>query len=229
MARNTVSQIMANIGSTVNQDPTVPTNGSADFNLWLSFMNRAQVEWAESHDWEELRKIYYPTITGLTNLTINLPLDFRKLSAPILNYSFGIADGQPWEEVPADRIQFKNLQSDRFFSLGGDPFNGHFLNWYPMTLASGASIAIPYYSMPTALAAAGDVPMIPDSEFLAQRTIAYVLESRSDSRYQDEEEKARERLLQMVENSDLMKFNSYVNPIRIMTAENRRSFRLGRN
>lgn len=229
MARQSIGEIFQHIGATVNQDPTQPADGSADFNLWLAFLNRAQIEWAEAYDWEELRKVYYPSIQGATNATITLPADFRKLSAPILNYSVGIQDGQPWEEVPADRLQFKNTQSDRFFVETGDPFNGHYLQWYPATMASGASIAIPYYSMPTSLASATQFPVMPDSEFLAQRVIAYVLESRSDPRYQDEENKARERLMNMVENASLMKFNSYVNPIRIMTTENRRSFRLGRN
>ena len=228
MARQTVSEIFAHIGSTVNQDPSVPTDGSADFLLWMSFLNRAQIEWAESYDWEELRKVYYPSITGFSQATIALPLDFRKLSAPILNYSVGIQDGQPWEEVPADRLQWKNTVSDRFFIVTGDS-NGHYMNWYPATIASGASIAIPYYSMPTSLASVTQYTVTPDGEYLAQRVIAYVLETRSDPRYQDEEQKARERLLQMVENANLIKFSSYVNPVRIMTQENRKSFRLGRN
>ncbi len=229
MARQSVSEIFAHIGATVNQDPTPPSDGGADFMLWMSFLNRAQVEWAESYDWEELRKVFYPQIGGTTNVTIALPLDFRKLSAPILNYSVGIQDGQPWMEEPADRLQFHNLQNDRFFVVTGEPFGGHFMQWYPATLASGASIAIPYYSMPTSLASATQIPVMPDSEYMAQRVIAYVLESRSDPRYQDEENKARERLLNMVNNAQVMKFNSYENPIRIMTSENRRAFRLGRN
>lgn len=220
---------MQHISATVNQDPTQPTDGSTDFNLWMAFLNRAQIEWAEAWDWEELRKVYYPTISGTTTATIPLPQDFRKMSAPVLNYSVGISDGQPWEEVPADRLQFKNISSDYFFIHTGDLSNGHFLQWYPATLASGASLAIPYYSMPTSLASATQYPVVPDSEFLAQRVIAYVLESRSDPRYQDEENKARERLLTMVENANLMKFNSYVNPIKIMTMEQRKAFRLGRN
>lgn len=229
MAKQSIGQIMQHIGATVNQDPTQPADGSTDFNLWVSFLNRSQIEWAEAYDWEELRKVYRPTIGGTTNATIALPDDFRKISAPILNYSVGINDGQPWEEVPADRLSFKNPVSDMFFIITGDPAFGHFMQWYPATLGSGASLAIPYYSMPTSLASATQFPVMPDSEFLAQRVIAYVLESRSDPRYQDEENKARERLLQMVENAELMKYSSHVNPIRIMTAEQRKSFRLGRN
>jgi len=229
MARQTVAVIMQHIGGTVNQDASVPTDGGADSTLWLNFLNRAQIEWAEVWDWEELRKVFYPTILGTTNLTIPLPLDFRKLSAPVLNYSYGISDGQPWEEVPADRIQFKNLQADRFFTVTGEPFGGYFLQWYPNPLESGASGGIPYYSTPTSLASQSTMPACPNSEFLAQRVIAYILESRSDPRYQDEEIKARNMLNQMVENSQLMKFSSYVNPINIITREQRRSFRIGRN
>ena len=220
---------MGHCGLTVNQDGAVPTVGSADFNLWLGFLNRSQQEAAQAHDWEELRKVYQPAIGGMTNATISLPADYRKMSAPVLNFSVGVQDGQPWEEVPADRLQFKNTTSDRFFIVTGDPSGGHYMKWNPATLASGASIYIPYYAIPTPLTALTDTPWLPDSEFLTQRTIAYVLESRSDPRYQDEELKARERLMQMVENSNLAKYNSYNNPIKIMTSEQRRGFRLGRN
>jgi hypothetical protein len=220
---------MQGISATVNQDPTQPIDGSSDFNLWMAFLNRAQAEYVQAYDWEELRKLYWPTFSGLTNATIPMPSDYRKISAPVLNYSFGIQDGQPWEEVPADHLQFKNPESDFFFYTFGDPANGYFLQWYPATIASGTSLSIPYYSVPTSLASATQELGMIDPEFLTQRVIAYVFESRSDPRYQDEENKARERLLNMVENSSVSKFNSYVNPIRIMTSEQRRSFRLGRN
>lgn len=229
MARQTVGAILQHISATVNQDPTQPTDGGADFLLWLQFINRAQIEWAEAFDWEVLIKTFKPPISGTSQATIPLPQDFRKLAGPVKNWSTGVTGGEDWAEELPERISTRNINSDKFFLVAGDISNGMNLLWYPATLASGASITIPYYSMPTSLASATQYPVIPDSEFLVNRTIGYVLEARSDPRYQDQERKARERLLEMIENSSVAKYNSYVNPIKIFSTENRKGFRMGRN
>lgn len=231
MARQTVGVIMQNISATVNQDPTQPTDGSADFLLWLQFINRAQIEWAETYDWEVLRTKYYPSlgISPASMASIGLPADFRKLSGPVVNYSTGVAGGESWPQIkPEDQLLY-SPNGDKFFTVNGDPSNGYYLLWSPGTLTSGATVEIPYYSMPTSLVSATQYPVMPDSEFLVNRTVAYVLEARSDPRYQDQERKARERLLQMVENQNLDKFNPYTGPIPVTTPERRNHFRFGRN
>ena len=233
MARLTVGQIMQNIGATVNQDASQPQDGSADWTLWLQFINRAQIEWAESYDWEELKKWYYPNVALATNASqasIGLPLDFRKVAAPVVNYWIGASNvvGDAWTEIlPERKTQMSPI--DRYFYIEGDPNGGHYMTWNPGYSASGASIEIPYYYMPTSLTSSTQYPVIPDSEFLVNRTIAYVFEARSDPRFQEQEVKSRERLLQMVENSSLAKYSSYNNPIRIQTPENKSNFRIGRN
>lgn len=222
---------MSNISSTVNQDPTQPTSGSADFLLWIQFINRAQVEWAEAYDWEVTKVLYHPTVATntLSSFTsIGLPLNFRKLGGPVINYSSGLNGGETWpQELPEHVLE--HADSDKFFTVNGDPSNGYYLLWSPGTLVSGASIEINYYSMPTTLTASNDVPIMPDSEFLVNRTVAYVLEARSDPRYQDQERKAREKLLQMIDNQNLDKFNPYTNPLPVLTPERRNHFRFGRN
>ncbi len=235
MARQTVGTILQNIGATVNQDPTQPTDGGADFLLWLQFINRAQVEWAESFDWEVLKKHYYTTLiipSGGSMASVGLPLDFRKLSGPVVNYSTGVAGGETFQEILPER-QLEYAPTDKWFYVFGDISNGYSLQWNPGSTtnigASGATLSITYYSIPTSLASATQYPVVPDSEFLTQRAIAYVLEARSDPRYQDEEQKARERLIAMVDNASIAKYNSYVNPIKVLTPENKQNFRLGRN
>lgn len=237
MARQTVGTMLSNIGATVNQDPAQPADGTADWTLWLFFINRAQIEWAEANDWEQLKKTYYTTIslgTGYSMASIGLPLDFRKLSGPVVNWSTGDPQGTTWAEILPERKEEYNSNADKYFWLRGDPSNGYSLQWNiavwgQQTGGSGATIEVSYYSMPTSLVSSTQYPVVPDSEFLVQRTIAYVLESRSDARYQDEEQKARERLLTMIENANVAKYESYVNPITILTPENKQHFRLGRN
>lgn len=228
MARQTVSTIFSNIAATVNQSPTPPADGGADFLLWLQFINRAQIEWAESYDWEELRKVYNPTISNASTATITLPANFRKLSGPVKYYDGSIAEGLDWPQQIPEQISL-NTVTDRFFTLNGDPSNGYFLQWNPATLPSGASMSIPYFSMPTSLVSGTQYPVMPDTEFLVNRTVGYILEGRSDPRYQDQERKAREKLLQMVENADLMRYNAYTNKDYVKTTEVRKGFRIGRN
>jgi hypothetical protein len=235
MARQSVGQILQNISATVNQDPTQPTDGGADFLLWLNFINRAQVEWAEAFDWEQLKKTHLTSLvipSGGSIASIGLPLDFRKLSGPVINWSTGVTGGEGWPEILPERLMMQGT-TDKFFFAQGDPSGGYNLQWYPGSTtnvgASGATISITYYSMPTSLVSSTQYPITPDSEFIAQRTIAYVLEARSDPRYQDEERKARERLLTMIENASVAKYESYVSPTKILTPENRQGFRLGRN
>lgn len=199
--------------------------------MWLNFINRAQIEWAEANDWEALKKPYYPILSQISpasTTSVGLPLDFRKLAGPIINYSTGVSGGEAWPEQLAERKLMQSTSS-KFFYIQGDPSNGYSLQWYPGTLMSGATVEINYYSMPTSLVSATQYPVIPDSDFLTQRTIAYVLEARSDPRYQDEEQKAREKLITMIENANIAKYESYVNPISILTPENRRGFRFGKN
>lgn len=235
MARQQVGTIMQNIGATVNQDPTQPTDGSADWVLWLAFINRSQTEWAESFDWEQLKQTYYASISLGSNssmASIGLPLNFRKLAGPVVNWSTGVAGGTAWAEILPERKLMYNT-SDKFFWVQGDPNGGYNLQWnvayWSTSGGSGATLEINYYSMPTSLASSTQYPVIPDSEFLSQRTIAYVLEARSDPRYQDEERKARERLLQMIDNASIAKYDSYVSPMKILTPENRQGFRIGKS
>ena len=81
MARLTVTQIMSRVANTVNQSADAPTAASDEWNLWIAFINRALEEWSSSHDWESLRKTYFAGITGLSQATVAMPQDFRKLAA----------------------------------------------------------------------------------------------------------------------------------------------------
>jgi hypothetical protein len=99
----------------------------------------------------------------------------------------------------------------------------------PGTLASGASLQVQYYSTPTSLSTNIDIPVTPDPQFLIDRAIAYIFEARSDPRFQTEENKAREKLLTMIENMNAAKFNSYAGANYLTTPERRTGFRLGRD
>lgn len=227
MARMTVQQIMRQIASTVNQEAIPPTEGSAEWSLWLDYINRAYQEWAESNDWEGLRRRFYPGVTGVSLASVSLPDDYRKLaSAPKV---WGDTEtGVDFPEVLPEQDGLYRI-SDKYVNVVGNQVDGYTMVFHPGTLASGASVQIDYFSTPTSLASNVEYPITQDPQYLVDRTIAYIFEARSDPRFQIEENKARERLMTMIENMNTAKYNSYANPNQLVTPERKVGFRLGRD
>ena len=205
--RLTLTQIMQQIGSTVNQEATAPTAGGAEYNLWLNYINRGIQEWSEANDWEALRKYYRPGVTGISQASVALPLDYKKLAAPVKLHKSGEVEGGTSYADILEEQQGLYKSTDEYVYETGDSSSGFNLVFHPGTLSSGASVEIQYYAMPTSLASPAEVPMVSDSQFLVDRTIAFIFEARSDVRYQTMESKARDRLLTMVENSNLSKYS----------------------
>lgn len=226
--RLTIEQIMRQIAATVNQEATPPTAGDDEYNLWLEYINRGYFEWVNANDWEALRKNFYPSVIGVNQATVSLPLDYRKLAAEPRLYNGEISQGTPYPEIIPEQAPLYHLD-DRYFTIRGDISTGHVLLIHPATLGSGASLEIQYYSMPTSLASPAEIPLVPDSQYLIDRTIAYIFESRSDSRFQLEENKARERLVAMIENANAAKYNSYAGPNFVIGPERKQGFRIGRD
>ena len=230
MARFTVEQILKQIAATVNQAATAPTSGGTEYNLWLEFMNRAQAEWSDSFDWEETRKIFSPSVTGTSQATVALPKDFKNMAAaPRLYVTGNTTEGEEFPNVPVEDMGLYD-KTDKYVYQLGNPSDSYSLMFHPATLASGASIVVQYFSTPTSLASPAEVPVMSDSQNLVDRSISYILEARSDPRFQQQEAKARERLLTMVENANLMKYSSYNNPQYVKNAPlQKRGFRVGRD
>ena len=219
---------MTQVASTVNQEASAPTSGGDEFSLWLNYINRALFEWENATDWEELRKTFRPTASNISNSVVDLPDDFKKIAAAPILYENNIVNGIPFPEVLPDQIGMFS-ETQKYVTIGGDLSGGFSMYFHPATLSSGASLAIQYFSMPTSLATTTDIPIISDSQFLVDRTIAYILEARSDARFQLEENKAREKLLTMVEANVARRFNSYANPNPVLTTNQKAGFRVGRD
>lgn len=230
MSRLTVAQIFATVASTVNQEAASPAATSSEHSLWLSFLNRGIREWAEANDWESLKRVFRPGVTGMSFATVSLPADYKKLAdSPKLYTEGGEASGVSYPEV-LEEEQDIYISTDKYITETGNASDGFALVFHPGTLSSGASIAITYFSIPTSLASPAQQPIVPDSEFLIDRTIAYIFEARSDPRYQIQESKARQKLLMMTEDANLSKYNSYSNPNYVGNGPLKKfGFRIGRN
>ncbi len=228
MAKATVSQILTQIASTVNQEATAPTEGGSEWSLWLQFLNRAMDEWVNANDWESTKKYFYPSVSGMSTASIAMPGDFRKLAGEPVLFDGSISTGTLYPEIRDEQSGMYGI-NDKYFHTTGNLSNGFTLVLHPATLASGASLQVMYYSFPTSLASNAEIPLTSDPQFLVERTIAYVFEARSDPRFQIVEQKARERLLGMVENANLEKFNSYAGSSPVINDTQRQGFRFGRD
>lgn len=225
MAVYTISEIQDRIATVIDHSATGPASSTNEFAWRLKFINRAYQEWSGAYDWEALRKERFLSITGVSQASLSLPADFKRMALqPILFGNNSWVKGESWPEIkPEDRNLY--TETERYFYTLGSREN-HTLVWNPGTLASGASLLISYFSFPTLLSQTTDTVLMSDPEFLVERTIAYILETRSDPRYQQAEAKAREKLLQMVdeENNRGYSLDDYVK-----TTERKMGFRWGRD
>jgi len=226
--RKTVSEVMTQISSTVNQEATAPTTGDAEFNLWLQYLNRSQDEWSEAYDWEGSRVHYNPDIDEAQTSLVTLPHNFTKLAGPVLLYGQGTADPIEYNYVLDENTSMYS-SLDKYVTVRGDIAIGKSLYFNPGTLASGASLYVQYFSTPTSLTTTTQYLTMEDSQFAVDRTIAYILEARSDPRFQIMESKARDRLVTMVDNANDEHFSSYAATSYIPSTLRRQGFRIGRN
>lgn len=227
MARDSLNDVIVKISSIVSQETTV-TDTSDEYALWRSYINMAQKEWAESYDWQSLYKEYnYLTTAEGTNAqaaTITLPGDFRKLAGyPKITHS------------PSSTDEFSQIDPQTKTMMASDEHYCYLLNngastylvVSPGTLMSGASVYIPYWKSPASLVSPADVIDCPNPDYLVQRTISYIWESREDNRFPQAKVEADKILSRLLENENTQ---GYAYDQRITTPEQRNySFRLGRD
>lgn len=226
----TVDEIQSRIASLVDQSVDTPTAGGSEWNLRLKYINRAIDEWGAAFDWEALRKEHWMNVTGVSQASLSLPGDFHKMAGFPLLYGT-VSGGEEWNEIKPDERKLYD-DADEYFYILGDRANGHTMIWNVGTLASGASLLISYYAYPTSVASPADTILVSDPEFITNRVIAYIFESRSDGRFQQTEVKARENLLQMIENEQTARYSSYsMSDNKYVQTSDRlfHSFRIGRD
>ncbi len=226
MARITVDEAQSRIASLVDQDEATANISSTDYSLRLKYLNMAQTEWAELYDWQALYKEYNMNISTSTgNASVLLPTDFRKpASAPQ-----AMVDTTGYEFL-ITRPQESNmyLDTDRRVTFLGNYQDGYVLRIYGATLASGASIKVPYYASAQSLVSPINVSMCPNPEYLVKRTIAYLWEAREDPRFPGMKAEAETILRNMLEQENVFPEGSSFNRVKT-TDEARYGFRMGKD
>lgn len=197
MAR-TLSDILSDVGAYVDQDTTLPTAGGTEETVRINFVGQALREWEDSYDWLQLRKIGALSV-GLSATSAALPANFKKLMSPLYDMSQAVSTAREYVEVTADE-QYSRSRSDKKIWTGGDEAQGYYVGSFGFT--SGFSGVFEYQAHPSSLATLTDTAVIPNSNYLVKRTIAYILEARTDSRFPEVKQDADRELQRMIEFED---------------------------
>ena|SRR3990167_1662599 len=196
-----VNDIQLSLANELDQSSTAPAVTATDWVVRLNAINRSLRDWAESYDWDDLKKIYNARISTSTgNASLALPNDFKKMDG----YPKIVSDGSTAYEFPqVDPSKNRRYtDSDKYVNILGNESDGHVMYISANTLASGASVQFTYYAYPASLSTTTSIPQIPDATYLVQRTLYYMLKSKEDGRFPEAKVEADRILARMIENQN---------------------------
>jgi hypothetical protein len=217
-----ISEIEKRINAICNEDPTSPTEGGTDWNLFLKYINMSQTEWQETYKWPSLYKeVNTMTSQSTGNVSISLPSDFRSFDGYL-----NIADGtnKLYSQIDPDTINQYDSDDHYFYVLGYPGAYNMIVNPMPV---SGYSLSYSYWANAGSLASPTDVSMCPDPSYLVQRSVAYLWETRDDGRFVQAKNEAEKILARMLEN-ELTRGRSYDNRVK-SDNETRYGYVIGRD
>lgn len=200
---NTIDSIQSRIAGVVDQDQDTSNISSEDYSLRLNYINRRERMWAESGKWDNLIKEYNSVASTSTgNTSVALPADFRNLAVyPKITYD-GTSTKQFTEIRPQEENRFTPA-SDRYVKIMGNSNSEYTMIVNPATtngfMASGASIKVLYFSIPTSHASPANTVYCSNPDYLVQGVIADVWEGREDARFQQAKVEANIILQNMLE------------------------------
>ena len=223
----TLDGIQEKVAAVLDQNESTSAISAADYSLRRTYINMAQREWSEAYDWKSLyRESSLRVSTSTGNASVLLPLDFRKLANfPKITYD-GVTTEFFHEIRPQEKYMFAD--TDRFIYIMGDQNAGHIMFINVSTLASGASIQLPYYRSPASLVSPADISMCPNPEYLVQRSLAYWWESGSDARFPQAKAESDKILKQMLEHEQVYG-EGYDNKVYTVERTDFNSFRWGKS
>jgi len=159
----------------------------------VNFADQAVKDAASIYRFKEFETIYYPSTSSL--MSISLPSNFRELSSsPIEMNSSGTYKAFP--QVRLEEIGENTNSNNDFCYLLGNDMEGHTLVFNGLT--ANATLSLQYQRYPSGMATLTDICELPDPEYVKQKVISYVLQSRSDDRFPQIEADAQRRLQNMV-------------------------------
>lgn len=197
MAQITVDAIESAMAAYLDQDENTSNISSTDYSLRLKYINMSLNEWENSYDWQVLYKEYNMLVSAATgNASIILPTNFKKLASfPVI--STGGSTNLYADTRPQEAGQYSDF--DKRVEILGNPQDRYYMRVYGVTLASGASVRVPYYASAQSLATSSSIAEIPNPDYLVKRSIAYLLEVREDARFPQMKQEAERILATMID------------------------------
>lgn len=223
----TVTDIQTAIANEADKSSTPPTTGDGEWTIRLNLINRALRDWAESYDWDTLKKIHNGAIsTATANASYSLPSDFRRLDS----YVRIVGDGRSAFDYPADNVteNIKYNDTDKFVNILGNPASGYVMYINGGTLVSGASVQFSYYAFPATLATTTQVAEVPDPTFLVQRTLYYLYKVAEDARFPEAKQESDRILARMIENENVKGWGNSERSVKVFKHPYR-NWRVGNN
>lgn len=215
------------IANEMDQSATAPTQGGTDWNIRLNSLNRALFDWAESYDWEVLKKVHNGIISTSTgNASYALPSDFRKLDGfPLITW-----DGSSTAQfTPINASNNQNyLDTDKYVNILGNDRDNRVMYIHSNSLVSGASVQFTYWKSPTSLASATNLTEVPDESYLVQRALYYLYKGREDGRFPEAKVESEKILARMIEQENTLGMAHADNQIQNRSF-NRFGYRIGRD
>lgn len=181
----TLEQILINSNSYLDLEAALPTGD--DLTVRIDYAQQAVREWADAYRWKELST---PVTLVATLTTLSLPSNFKELEGKPKD-----AYGNFYPEIkPSERV-YKEL-SERYSYIEGNQSRGFLLTINGF--ASLATLSITYQRQPSNMATLSDTCEVPDDQFVVQKVISQVLQSRSDERFPQVEANAQRLLSNMI-------------------------------
>ncbi len=185
----TLEEILKSVNSYTDLEYASPTG--TELTTRTNFANQAVREAADTYRFQVFNQEFNSFASGAT---VSLPINFRE---PIDSPKCLLSNGE-WEEYPIIDLRDKYLHdSDESFSyILGSPSGGY--NLILNGLSSGASLSLPYQRYPSGFATLTDKCELPDDEYVKQKIISLVLQSRRDDRFTYADAEASRKLANMI-------------------------------
>lgn len=219
-----LTDIQTNIAFEIDGNATISPS-STDWGSRLAPINRSLIDWADSYEWKQLKKIHNGLVSTSTgNASYALPSDFRRpMGYPMIT----------WDGVNTDKFSIVQLErnyqysdTDNYVNFIGNDVNSNVMYIHSQSLISGASVQIPYYAAPASLSTTSQITECPDPTYIVQRALYYIYKSREDGRFPEAKVEADRILARMIENENSLGIG-YVDRSVQVTPLN--AFRIGRD
>jgi hypothetical protein len=181
---STLSEILIQANSYTDLEAIEPTG--TDLTTRTNYANQAVKDAASLYTFPQFSTSYTVYATGAT---VSLPSDFRELES-FPKYKSAGAD----TDMPVLKSGVLSNETKYGYVLG-NPALGYNLI---LSGISGATISMIYQKYPVGFTTLTSICELPDPEYVKQKVISYVLQSRNDDRFQIAESDAQTRLANMV-------------------------------